>query len=156
MTVDKRVAAAFIGVTLVTAGGSLFAQTRIALINRRGAPVEQTANRPSFQPIAVSCRHEQPSAADKARRAGAVALARAINAAQMDSLRRARKYEPVANLSNLPPTPDGFKLDLYVSEAGYIFSIKDTLDPCSFAVFSDASGLLYQQSGRSAPVIAKE
>jgi hypothetical protein len=111
------------------------------------------------QRIPVSCRHHRnprPSDVDKARRAGAEVLARAINAAQMDSLRRNRKYEPAENLRNLPPTPDGFKLNLYMSDSGYLFSIKDTLDPCSFAVFSDASQLLYQQSGRSAPVIASE
>ena len=106
------------------------------------------------QQIPVSCRHDRPSAVDKSRRAGAVVLAKAINAAQMASLRRARKYETAVNLPNLPPLPTDFRLDLYVSDAGYIFSIKDTLDPCSFAVFSDASGLLYQQSGRSAPVVA--
>ncbi len=108
------------------------------------------------QQIPVSCRHDRPTSVDKARRAGAVSLAKAINAAQMQSLSRARKYEPAANLPNLPPVPNGFRLDLYVNEAGYIFSIKDTLDPCAFAVFSDAGGLLYQQSGRSAPVIASE
>ena len=106
------------------------------------------------QQIPVSCRHDRPSAVDKARRAEAVVLAKAINAAQMENLRRARRYESAANLRNLPPLPSDFRLDLYVSDAGYIFSIKDTLDPCSFAVFSDAGGLLYQQSGRSAPVIA--
>ena len=108
------------------------------------------------QPIAVGCRHERPNIKDRARRAGAVVLAKAINARQMDSLRRTKTYEPAANLTNVPPAPDGFKLDLYVSDTGYIFSIKDTLDPCLFAVFSDASGLLYEQSGRLAPVIASE
>ena len=107
------------------------------------------------QQMPVSCRHDRPTAVDKARRAGAVVLARAINNAQMESLRRSRNYETAANLPNLPPLPSDFRLDLYVSDAGYIFSIKDTLDPCSFAVFSDAGGLLYQQSGRSAPVIAQ-
>ena len=106
------------------------------------------------QPIPVSCRHDRPSAVDKARRAEAVVLAKAINNAQMESLRRARRYEPATNLRNLPPLPSDFRLELYVSDSGYIFSIKDTLDPCSFAVFSDAGGLLYQQSGRSAPVVA--
>lgn len=156
MRTGNMVAAAFIGATLITASGSLIAQTRVALINRRGAPIEQIANRSALQPIAVSCRHDRPTPLDRQRRDGAVALARAINAAQMNSLRRARKYEPAANLGELPPVPEGFELDLYLSDTGYIFSIKDTLDPCSFAVFSDASGLLYQQSGRSAPLIAKE
>ena len=104
MRTARLVAAAFIGATLVTAGGSLIAQTRIALINRRGAPVEQNANRLALQPIAVGCRHDRPTAVDKRRRDEAVALAKAINAAQMDSLRRARKYEPATNLRGLPPT----------------------------------------------------
>ena len=136
MRLYKWGAAAFVGATV------------IALCAPVGRAVEQA--------IPVACRHDRPNAVDKARRAQAVVLAKAINTAQMDSLRRARKYEPAANLKGIPAAPDGFKLDLYVNDSGYIFSLKDSLDPCSFAVFSDHGGLLYQQSGRSAPVIAQE
>jgi hypothetical protein len=121
MRTDRMFAAAFIGATLITASGSLIAQTRVALINRRGAPVVQNANRSALQPIPVACRYDRPTQVDRRRRDGAVALAKAINTAQMNSLRRARKYEPAANLGELPPVPDGFKLDLYLSDSGYIY-----------------------------------
>ncbi|HET7694536.1 MAG TPA: hypothetical protein VFK57_02420 [Vicinamibacterales bacterium] len=37
-------------------------------------------------------------------------------------------------------------MSLYAGADGYIFSIKDTLDPCRFAIFSDSAGVLYESS----------
>jgi hypothetical protein len=105
---------------------------------------------------AVSCRHDKAATPeDRDRRAKALTLARAINAAEADQVQRTRQYQPLTNLHDLPAVPSGFRLNLYADRSGYIFAIKDTLDPCLFAVFSDTGGLLYEQSARSAPVIAQ-
>ena len=107
-------------------------------------------------PSAVSCLHRQAAKQeDRARRAQALTLAKAIHVAEAGVVRRTRQYESLENLPALPAVPAGFQLSLYAGRAGYIFSIKDTLDPCRFAVFSDASGLLYEQSALDAPVIAQ-
>jgi hypothetical protein len=43
-----------------------------------------------------------------------------------------------------PPAPDGFRVQLNIDGTTYAFSIKDTLDPCLFAVFSDQTGDIYE------------
>ena len=89
----------------------------------------------------VSCRHHQGATQeDRARRAQAVALGKAINTAEAELVQRTRQYQPLESLRNLPAVPGGFQLNLYADRAGYIFALKDTLDPCRFAVFSDAGG----------------
>jgi len=105
---------------------------------------------------AISCRHDQTAQQeDRGRRAQALTLAKAINAAEAEMVRRTRQYQPLQSLQNLPAVPSGFQLNLYADRSGYIFAIKDTLDPCRFAVFSDAGGLLYEKSALNAPVIAQ-
>jgi hypothetical protein len=105
---------------------------------------------------AISCRHQQAAnQEDRARRAQALALAKAINTSEAELVKRTRQYQPLESLHNLPPVPGGFQLNLYADHSGYIFAIKDTLDPCRFAVFSDAGGLLYEKSALDAPVIAQ-
>lgn len=114
------------------------------------APEEQ------LPPTIAECRHDQNSKPDdRTRRIEAVTLAKAIHAAQADLMRRTQRYQPLANLPNLPEVPSGFSLSLYADGEGYIFAIKDTRDPCRFAVFSDSAGLLYEKSAYSAPVIAR-
>lgn len=111
---------------------------------------------PSQLWYAPSCRHhESAQQADRARRAGALALAKAINAAQADRVQRTGTYQPVERLGTLPPVPKGFDLSLFADRTGYLFALKDTQDPCSFAVFSDERGLLYEKSALDAPAVAK-
>jgi hypothetical protein len=106
--------------------------------------------------VYLKCRHDQSATEDdRVRRAQAVTLAKAINTAEAEMVRRTREYHPLANLNGLPAVPAGFKLSLYADRAGYMFAIKDTRDPCRFAVFSDSAGLLYEKSALSAPVIAQ-
>ena len=96
---------------------------------------------------ALTCRHDgaalQP---DRARRAQALVLARAINSARGILAERTRRYQPLAQLANLPPVPDGFALRLYTDGDGYVFSLKDERDPCHYGVFSDQYGRLYEAS----------
>jgi hypothetical protein len=104
----------------------------------------------------ASCRHtENANQADRDRAQQAVTFAKAINAAEAESRKRTGDYRSVASLSNLSPVPTGFKVNLYADRTGYMFSLKDTLDPCHFAVFSDTAGLIYQQSALTAPIIAQ-
>jgi hypothetical protein len=112
---------------------------------------------PAEQPSSVpACRHGQASTQeDRDRRAHALTVAKAITASEAEVVRRTGEYQPLARLSGLPAVPNGFKLALYADRSGYIFALKDTRDPCHFAVFSDASGLLYEKSALDAPVLAQ-
>ena len=55
----------------------------------------------------------------------------------------ARVYVPVTELIPAPTVPDGFTLTLVTDGKSYTFSLKDTLDPCRFAYFSDQDGIIY-------------
>jgi hypothetical protein len=113
---------------------------------------------PSTQlsPSVASCRHDsRATEADRNRRTQALTLAKAINSAEGSMARRTREYQPLTALRDLPPTPAGFSLRLFADRDGYMFSLKDTLDSCRYAIFSDAAGLVYEQSGRAAPLIAQ-
>jgi hypothetical protein len=73
-------------------------------------------------------------------------LARAINQAQGRAVAASERYQPLAKLPGLPPAPSGFELRFYTDGAGYILSLKDTLDPCRYGVFTDQHGRLYEMS----------
>ena len=107
-------------------------------------------------PTAVRCLHqggpERP--VDRVRREQAVALIEAINAAEGQALQQTRNFKPLAELSGLPSTPDGFRLRMYVNGAGYVASLKDQRDPCYFGIFSDESGFVYTNSPLSVPFVA--
>lgn len=129
-----------------------FAIAALAWIGMAAMPLAQRT------PLSIvpACRHtDAAKQEDRNRRAQALALARAINGAEAELARGAQDYQPLAKLQNLPAAPIGFKVSLHADRTGYIFSLKDTSDPCYFAVFSDAGGLLYQQSALTAPVIAE-
>ncbi|MDQ3488977.1 MAG: hypothetical protein M3468_14770, partial [Acidobacteriota bacterium] len=76
-------------------------------------------------------------------------------AVQSASVRRTGQYQPLAKLADLPALPREFELNLFADASGYMFALKDTQDPCWFAVFSDQRGLLYEKSALNAPVIAQ-
>ena len=90
------------------------------------------------------CLHDEPeTSANRTRRERAVEWAHQINAAQakMFGPRGGRNsYVPLDRLFNLPQAPEGFKLQFHVEQDTYAFSIKDTRDPCLYAVFSDQRG----------------
>ncbi len=117
-----------------------------------GSPLSPRAQIPSS---GIACLHEaSESRADRTRREQAIALAQAINASEGLLSQQTRRFHPLADLLNLPQTPRGFDLRLYSDGAGYVVSIKDTLDPCSYGVFSDQAGLLYEKTPRVAPLLA--
>lgn len=97
--------------------------------------------------LAVHCLHdENATAMNRQRRAGALALARAINEAQGQALERTQQFLPIDALTGLPAAPDGFALRFYTDGDGYIFSLKDTRDACHYGIFSDEHGRLYEMS----------
>ena len=125
----------------------------LAVTSLQGGSVPVT--RP-LQPAVVSCRHDSGSTdSDRIRRAQALTLAKAITAAQGQAVRRTRQYHPASGLGDLPAVPNGFTLKLFADRDDYVFALKDTLDPCRYAIFSDSAGLLYEKSARTAPVIAQ-
>jgi len=95
-----------------------------------------------------ACLHgSNETSANRARREKAVELAYAINDAQSVARRLRRPgeagYLPLDQLQNVPETPAGFRVQLNIDSSGYSFSVKDFMDPCVYAVFSDQSGDVY-------------
>ena len=141
---------------MVKNGSICLALLVIASVTWSARPQAQMGRMRFQATSAPSCRHtDNAIQADRDRAVQAVALAKAINAAESEIMKRVGQYAPFSSLSALPAAPDGFKVYLYANRTGYLFSLKDTLDPCRFAVFSDVAGLIYQQSALTAPVVAQ-
>ena len=113
---------------------------------------------PSAQLAGVpACLHddrERPS--DRDRREQALSLAKAVHEAEGMAAERARLYVALPQLRGLPRTPRGFELRLYTDSHGYIMSLKDSLDPCRYGIFSDEAGILYEKAPLTAPLIATQ
>ena len=96
------------------------------------------------------CLHDQlETRANRTRREKALELADEINRAQGVARRFGARpgqgpYKPLDALLSLPDTPEGFRVQLHTDGTTYTFSIKDTRDPCGYAVFSDQSLDIYE------------
>jgi hypothetical protein len=91
-----------------------------------------------------SCLHTQDeAAAQRDRRQQALRLTRQINTLENVARNQARQFQPVTALANVSAPPQGFAVHFATDGATYAFSVKDTLDPCAFAYFSDEAGLIY-------------
>ena len=95
------------------------------------------------------CLHDQlETQANRARREKALELAEDINRAQGVARRFGPRgqgdYKPFDQLTNLPDVPEGFRVQLHTDGTTYSFSIKDSRDPCGYAVFSDQSLDIYE------------
>jgi hypothetical protein len=105
--------------------------------------------------FALVCRHDAAETpADRDNRQQALKVALAINAAEGLLLQKTRIYHRLRDLPQLPQLPPRFELRFYSDDIGYVFSIKDTTDPCRYAVFSDQAGFLYEKSAHIAPTVA--
>ena len=112
---------------------------------------------PSFAqpaPLSGRCLHgpsEQPN--QRARREQALKMADDINRAESAGPAvipgQRRDYRPLDQLPNVPPAPAGFRLRLYTDGPSYAFSLKDTLDPCELAIFSDQDHAIYEATPRA-------
>ena len=107
---------------------------------------------------AQTCLHgADETPAQKARRDAAIQLATRINLAQMVTSgprSPVNRYRPLDELTNIPPTPQGFELQFHTDGNTYSFSVKDRTDPCRYVVFSDQDKNLYEAiARRDAPVL---
>ena len=111
----------------------------------RPASAQAQAQTPGRQ-----CLHDQlETQANRTRRDKAIELAAEINRAQGFARRFGPRpgqgaYKRLDELSALPDTPEGFRLQFHTDGTTYLFSIKDTRDPCGYAVFSDQSLDIYE------------
>jgi hypothetical protein len=81
--------------------------------------------------------------AELGRRRAALRFARQLNTLENEAYNRDHRYRIAGELSDLPPTPDGFRAQLSSDGSTYAFSVKDTRDSCHFAYFSDQQGVIY-------------
>lgn len=108
---------------------------------------------PEPVPRAGACLHaglEAPS--EGARRTEALAFAERLNRAEQAGATLApgplREYKPLDQLANIPQTPAGFHLQLTTDGATYALVLKDMLDPCQYAIFSDQDAAIYEATPR--------
>jgi hypothetical protein len=80
--------------------------------------------------------------ADAQRRQAAVQFARAVNTAQSRFQAQNKRYGQISDLA-VGAGPEGFRAQLTTDGTTYSFSVKDTVDACHFALFSDQQGLIY-------------
>jgi len=95
------------------------------------------------------CLHDQlETQANRSRREKALQLAGDINMAQSVARRLGPRgqgdYKPLDQLTNVPAVPEGFRVQLHTDGTTYSFSIKDTRDPCGYAIFSDQGFDIYE------------
>ena len=94
-----------------------------------------------------TCLHgSNETAGERIRRERAITFARQVNAAEKVPgpwIDPQRRYRPLSELRNLPRVPAGFVVKLQTDGVSYTFSLKDSRDPCGFAVFSDQDGDVY-------------
>ena len=95
------------------------------------------------QPACLHGVGEAP--ADAARRQDAIRVMRAINTLQGQAFAVNETYQNFRELtdSGLPARPYGFLTQLTVEGSTYALVVKDTADPCRYALFSDQDGLIY-------------
>jgi hypothetical protein len=93
---------------------------------------------------APACLHGPSENADnRGRRQAALEYARKVNLLEAEGKLQAQSYFNLDTLPMLPPLPRGFKAQLSNDGVSYTFSLKDALDPCGFAYFSDQDGIVY-------------
>jgi hypothetical protein len=93
----------------------------------------------------ATCLHGQNETSEHAaRREKAIRVAHAINAAEVVVVGpQKQRYRRPEQLMNIPPLSQGFELQFNTDGASYNFAIKDTLDACHFAIFSDQDKFVY-------------
>jgi hypothetical protein len=106
---------------------------------------------------AQDCLHGRSETPDHAtRRRQALQMAQRINLAQVVTVgpgSQNRQFRPLEELPNIPAPPRGFRIQFHTDGASYTFSLKDTLDPCSYAIFSDQDKRLYEATPTSRSLV---
>ena len=95
----------------------------------------------------ATCLHGQNETSEHAaRRQKAIKVAHAINAAEVvvaGPQSQRPKFRRLEELMNIPALPPGFELQFNTDGASYNFAIKDAIDACHFAIFSDQDKFVY-------------
>jgi hypothetical protein len=91
----------------------------------------------------ATAQQDRPCA-DRTRQALAVRLARMINTLETNSRPGTSTYQPMSAFPQIS-VPLGFTAQLVINATGseYVFSVKDTQDPCGVTVFSDQDQVIY-------------
>ena len=104
---------------------------------------------------AQQCLHGRTETSDqKARREKAIRVAQSINAAEVVIVGPQKpKYRRPEELVSVPALPSGFAMEFNLDGGRYSFSIKDTLDACHYAIFSDQNKLVYDGTPLSTTIL---
>ena len=94
----------------------------------------------------AQCLHERDErSSERARRQRAIQFAQLVNRAEVvGGPLGQQRYRPFEELTNIPPVPDGFRIQFHSDGTSYGFSLKDQRDPCGYAIFSDPEGRIYE------------
>jgi hypothetical protein len=95
---------------------------------------------------AQTCLHgPDETGANRDRRERALQFAARINAAQaVLSPTPEGRFAPLAQLRDIGWIPPGFHIQFLTDRRRYAFVLKDTRDPCHYAIFSDQDGRIYE------------
>lgn len=102
------------------------------------------------------CLHGPSEQADqRTRREAALSTAQQINRAEHRGTPLGRiSYRSFERLG-VPAPPSGFRLQLNIDSTTYTFSLKDTRDPCGYAIFSDQDEWIYAATPEARVQIAR-
>jgi hypothetical protein len=93
--------------------------------------------------VSVSTGSQEPACpADAQRRQTAVQFARQLNTAQATFRAQNKRYGQIADLA-VGAAPQGFRAQITTDGTTYSVAVKDTVDACHFALFSDDQGVIY-------------
>lgn len=102
------------------------------------------------------CLHGPNEAfAQRTRREAAIRLAEQIKVAEarlMPPNRQPRRAQPLEQLPNIGPIPPGFEVQLLTQDDRYSLTIRDTQDPCGYAIFTDQASGIYDGVPTRPPV----
>ena len=85
---------------------------------------------------------ESPCSAAHQSQLAALNYARLLNIQEATLAAVLKRHGPMPQLGS-PDAPDGFQVQRSSDGLGYTFSIKDMLDACHWALFSDQQGVIY-------------
>jgi len=92
--------------------------------------------------LSVGSVQESGCPADTQRRQAAVRFARMVNTAEASFQRQNKRYGQIPDLA-VGAEPEEFHAQLTTDGTAYMFSVKDAVDACHFALFSDQHGVIY-------------
>ena len=93
--------------------------------------------------LGVSIGSQEPGCpTDFQRGRAAIQFARAVNTAEARFHAQNKQYGQIRDVA-AGAEPEGFRAPLTTDGTTYSFSVKDTVDACQFAVFSDQQGVIY-------------